>query len=97
MQAAENLHEKLWGRNLNDKLKEISDGGRTWKYIPKEQIDSLQLGPLGYDEDVLLFREEYTATVESFDLEKARKQKLRGTVVTGQPGIGMVLLLSAFC
>jgi hypothetical protein len=93
MEAAENLHEKLWGQNLDEKLKVVSgDGGRTWKYLPKEQLDSLQLDLLGYSERVLLFRDEYSATMESFELKQAMKGGRRGVVVTGQPGIGMVLL-----
>lgn len=93
MQAAENLHEKLWGQNLNDKLKVLSDDGGTWKYLPKDYLDFIQLPPLGYREDVLLFREEYSAAVESFDPENAMKGGCRGVVVTGQPGIGMVLVI----
>lgn len=93
MQAAENLYEKLWGQDLNDNLKvlsEDSDGRGTWKYLPKEYLDSLQLPFLGYLEDVLLFRDEYSTAMEAFNPEETMKGGSRGVVVTGHPGIGIV-------
>jgi hypothetical protein len=93
MEAAEKLHENMWGQSLDDKLKVVSgDGGRTWKYLPKEQLDSLQLDPLGYSEDVLFFLDEYDIAMKSFDPNKAMTVGRRGVVVTGQLGIGTVLL-----
>ena len=93
MRAAENLHEILWGQGLNDNLKEHSENGVTWKYLPKEYLDSLQLPLLGYLEDVLLFREEYKIAMDSFNPEESMKGGSRGVVVTGQPGIGIVSLM----
>ena len=93
MQAVENLHEKLWGQSLNDNLKEHSENGVTWKYLPKEYLDSLQLPLLGHLEDVLLFREEYKIAMDSFNPEESMKGGSRGVVVTGQPGIGIVSLM----
>lgn len=92
MRAAENLHEKLWGQSLDDKLTVLyGDEQEVWTYLSTEQLDSLQLGQLGYCEDALLFREEYSVAVESFDLENAGG--CHQVVVTGQPGNGKVLLI----
>ena len=92
MQVAENLHEKLWGLDLDNQLVKVTEDGNTWKYLPKVFLNTLQLPSLGYHEDVLLFQEEYGAAIKTFDLEEARTESYHGAVVTGQPGAGMVLL-----
>ena len=91
MQAAENLYEKMWGQNLDQKLKVHSEViGVRWKYLSKDYLDLLQLPTLGYLEDVLLFRDEYSTAMASFNPEETRKGGSHGVVVTGQPGIGIV-------
>ena len=51
MQAAENLYEKMWGQNLDQKLKVHSEViGVRWKYLSKDYLDLLQLPTLGYME-----------------------------------------------
>jgi hypothetical protein len=48
MSAAENLHERMWGQNINGILEEITDPeGVTWEYVPKRHIDTLELNKLG--------------------------------------------------
>ena len=74
MQAAENLYEKMWGQNLDQKLKVHSEViGVRWKYLSKDYLDLLQLPTLGYLEDVLLFRDEYSTAMASFNPEETRE------------------------
>jgi hypothetical protein len=94
MQAAEKLKITLWGKGLDIILEELSIEGSTWKYVPKEQIHSLEIQKLGYDEgDGLLVRKEYEAAykMDMFKSENALKLGCGGIVVTGQPGIGVFL------
>ena len=89
MRAAETLYNKLWGKDLNVILEEISDNGTTWKYVPKQHIDSLEMMRLGYPQPYgLLVRPEYDAAWEKFNYDTAIKNDWRGVIVTGQPGIG---------
>lgn len=95
IRAAENLHESMWGKDINGILEEITDPeGVTWKYIPKKHIDSLELGKLGYPAShALLVRPEYNTALESFDYCSAIERQSSGVIVTGQPGIGRLLLI----
>jgi hypothetical protein len=88
--AAENLHERMWGKDINSILEEITDfEGVTWKYVPKKHIDSLELDELGYPEKHgLLVRPEYNTALESFGYGAAIERQCSGVVVTGQQGIG---------
>lgn len=72
---------------------ELSEAGITWRYLPKSSLNSLQLPALGYEEEVLLFRDEYSIAMASFDPENTMKGGARGVVVTGHPGIGIVSLI----
>jgi hypothetical protein len=88
--AAEELYEKLWGKDLNIILREVSVGGTTWKYVPKETIDHLNMRRLDYLEECgLLIWQEYDLALATFDYEGAMNCNCGGVVVTGQPGIGM--------
>ena len=81
----------MWGQNLDQKLKVHSDVvGVKWKYLSKDYLDLLQLPTLGYLEDVLLFLDEYSTAIASFNPEETMKGGSRGVVATGQPGIGIV-------
>lgn len=93
MLAAEGLYEQLWGKDLNIILREISVEGTTWKYVPKENIDHLQMRKLGYREESLLIRPEYETALAMFGYESAKDRNCGGVVVTGQPGIGMPVFL----
>ncbi|KAH9051098.1 hypothetical protein EDB87DRAFT_1836808 [Lactarius vividus] len=94
MRTAERLYDKLWGKDLSVILKEISDNGNTWEYVPKKHIDSLDLVNLGYpDEHGLLVRPEYVVAWEDFDYDTAKEKGQGGVVVTGQPGIGKTCFL----
>ncbi|KAI9446795.1 hypothetical protein H4582DRAFT_2070118 [Lactarius indigo] len=90
MQAAEELHETLWGVDYNAILKEISDDqGTTWKYVPESFIESSGMCALGFPEcGGLLFRNEYEAAWENFHNDVAKASHCGGVVVTGQLGIG---------
>jgi hypothetical protein len=59
---------------------------QTFSYLPKEVLMDLNLDWLNYDEDLLLFREEYHTALEI--LESWKKPPVKGVVVTGYPGIG---------
>ena len=43
MQAAENLHKKLWGQDLAKQLSVVHEDGNTWNYLPKVYLKTLQL------------------------------------------------------
>ena len=74
MQAAEKLHEKIWGNDLKVILEEILDHeGNTWKYVPKKHIDSLEMNQLGYSEKGLLVRAEYNVTFDALCLKAEKK------------------------
>jgi hypothetical protein len=94
MQAAENLHEKNWGKDLSVILEEIYDHEEIpWKYVPKKHIDSLEMAQLGYYEKGLLVRAEYTAAFDELCPKAEKNGICRGVVVIGQPGIGILSLL----
>ena len=77
MQAAENLCEKMWGQNLDQKLKVHSEViGVRWKYLSKDYLDLLQLPTLGYLEDVLLFRDEYSTAMASFKFRRNKEGRI---------------------
>ena len=91
MRAAETLYNKLWGKDLNVILEEISDNGTTWKYVPETHIGSLGMMVLGYPERCgLLVRPEYGAAFGMLkeDHKTAKEEDCGGVVVTGQLGIG---------
>jgi hypothetical protein len=94
MRTAEGLYEKLWGGGLSLILKEVSVEGTTWKYVPQENVDLLNMEDLGcVEERGLLFRQEYDAALAKFDYNGAMERYCGGVVVTGQPGIGGLSLL----
>ncbi len=91
MRAAETLYNKLWGKDLNVILEEISDNGTIWKYVPERHIRSLGMKVLGYPERCgLLVRPEYDVAFGMLneDHKTAMEENCGGVVVTGQPGIG---------
>ncbi|KAH9172976.1 hypothetical protein EDB89DRAFT_1905679 [Lactarius sanguifluus] len=92
VQVAAKLYETLWGEDFNVILEEISDGGNTWKYVPKTRIDHLKMSELGYKETRgLLVRPEYNVTFDVLQQDHwAAAEDCGGVVVTGQPGIGGV-------
>lgn len=59
------------------------------KYIPRTQINELQLPSLGFIEDVLLVREEYLI---AWDALNRKSNGGGGIVITGQPGINAKFL-----
>ena len=54
VKAAESLKRALWGVDLKTVLRWTSDG--KWKYVPKEQIESLGMGKINYHNRGLLIR-----------------------------------------
>ena len=74
----------MWGKDLEVMLLDVPNFEGV-KYLPKAQVDHLQLGILGYPEQVLLIRKEYIFSMN--DLTSKSLCKGRGVVVTGQPGI----------
>jgi hypothetical protein len=93
VKAAESLKRVLWGKSLDTVLRVTSDGTR--RYVPGEQIKSLGLDKIRYLEDGgLLIREEYGEALNAvIELRQmAIKDKSRGAIVMGQPGIGALFL-----
>ena len=78
----------MWGKNLEEMLLDVPDC-EGLKYLPKAQVDHLQIGYLGYLEEVLLIRKEHIFAMNNLTSKSLRKGG--GVVVTGQPGIGMDL------
>ncbi|KAH9177660.1 hypothetical protein EDB89DRAFT_2064625 [Lactarius sanguifluus] len=94
VRVAEKLYETLWGEDLNVILEEISDGGNTWKYVPKTRIDHLKMRELGYKETRgLLVRPEYNVTFDVLQQDHSIAEDCGGVIVTGQPGIGKTCFL----
>jgi hypothetical protein len=76
----------MWGKDLEKMLLDVPDC-EGLKYLPKAQLDHLQIGFLGYPEQVLLIREEYIFAMNHLTSKSLCEGG--GMVVTGQPGIGM--------
>jgi hypothetical protein len=89
LEAAHLVYYELWGKDLDKLLQPVPDSNN-FKYLTKKQIDSLGLRRLGYDEVVLLVRDEYKLAYNDLcSYNKRLKGRRGGVVVTGQPGIGM--------
>ena len=74
VRAAEKLHEKIWGNDLEVILEDISDHeGNSWKSVSKKHIDSLEMNQLGYSEKGLLVRAEYNVTFDALCLKAEKK------------------------
>ena len=83
------MYYKFWWEGLDELLQPVPDCNL--KYLPEEQIDSLQLDHLSYNESILLVREEYEVAFTYLQEKKRPCRRSAGMVVTGQPGIGMHL------
>jgi hypothetical protein len=102
LDAAQHVYCTFWGKNLDDilapdVLQHVPDYGII-KYFTRDQIVSLKLKRLLYKEVVLLVRHEYDVCYK--DLKVAHhvaheNESGGGVIVTGQPGIGMHLSLTA--
>ncbi|KAI0245655.1 hypothetical protein BJV78DRAFT_1287361 [Lactifluus subvellereus] len=85
LRAARKLYDTLWGKDLNVILLDVPNGDGL-KYVPRSQVNNLELHHLEYKEYALLIRKEY---IFAFDaLETRPREKIGGVVVSGQPGIG---------
>ncbi|KAI0245653.1 hypothetical protein BJV78DRAFT_1287359 [Lactifluus subvellereus] len=83
LRAARKLYDTLWGKDLNVILLDVPNGNGL-KYVPRSQVEDLELHHLEYPEYALLIRKEY---IFAFDELETRPRK-GGVVVSGQPGIG---------
>ncbi|KAH9172531.1 hypothetical protein EDB89DRAFT_1964677 [Lactarius sanguifluus] len=82
LDAALRLHRNLWGNDLQGLLK-------SFPWVIKAKVNRLGLRSLGYQEDVLVFRQEYTIAFESLHLGSPMSRSGKpGVVVVGQPGSG---------
>ena len=92
VQAAENLHQKIWGKDFKTILKDVRDydSGATssWKCVPEEDLKLLELDKLGYTHDGLLIRAEYETIFTDLCSKEKKKKICRGVVLTGQRGSG---------
>jgi hypothetical protein len=93
LKSAYLVYYKFWGSNLDDILDPVGPDCGKLKYFSQNQIGRLNLKPLRYLKEALLVRDEYEVVYEDLCSYKD-KARLRGggVVVTGQPGIGMLLL-----
>ena len=66
--------------------------GRGLKYIPEIQVNEPRLPDLGYNEKVLLVRQEYISAFDQLT-SMSLNDISGGVIVTGQPGIGANSLL----
>ncbi|KAH9169343.1 hypothetical protein EDB89DRAFT_1478125 [Lactarius sanguifluus] len=88
LEAAHIVYYQVWGENLDKLLQRVPDHGE-FQYLKEEQIDSLGLGALLYNESALLIRKEYKVVHDDLRLyERDLSRRGGGVVVTGQPGIG---------
>jgi hypothetical protein len=78
----------MWGKDLEEMLLDVPNCGGL-KYLPKAQVDHLQMGVLDYPEEVLLICKEYIFAMNNLTSKSLRKGG--GVVVAGQPGIAMDL------
>ncbi|KAH8982416.1 hypothetical protein EDB92DRAFT_124476 [Lactarius akahatsu] len=99
LEAANLVYYQFLGKDINNSLQPVP-GYENIKYMTKEQLCSLGLGSLGYNEVVLLVRKEYEyAYGQLRSYEGDPKTKGGGVVVLGQPGIGKTCFLyyTLFC
>ena len=88
LEPAEHLHKELWGKDIHSILNKVP--GRQETYVSCSHVTSLQLRDLGFNEEALLVRKEYTTALMALtDMSTSYE----GVVVTGQRGAGMSLLL----
>ena len=95
MEGAYRLYYDVWGVELDDLLASVPDNPNL-KYLPNAKILDY-LKPFRYPEDVLLVRQEYKFAFDDFkkSIENHSSIKSGGVVVTGQPGLGTHLSLTA--
>ena len=83
------MYYKFWWEGLDELLQPVP--GCNLKYLPEEQINSLKLDHLSYNESILLVRKEYEVALRYLQEKKGPRRRSAGMVVTGHPGIGMRL------
>lgn len=95
MESAYRLYYDFWGVELDGLLEPVPEY-HDFKYLPKARIIDL-LKTFRYPEVALLVRKEYETAFDDFkeSFEKSSDIRGGGVVVTGQPGIGMHLSLTA--
>jgi len=86
-EAAKKLHKAMWQQDLGSRLQDVDN----LKYLPATEVEGLRLQELGCDAKVILVRREYLITMNTFE---GRQNNSGGMVITGHPGIGMILLLN---
>jgi hypothetical protein len=92
LKTAHLVYYKFWGKTLDDILQPVGPDCGNLKYLSQNQIGPLNLRALLYTPNVLLVRDEYELVYKDLCKYKDDKSiKRGGVVVTGQPGIGMLL------
>ena len=90
-ELAQALYRALWKKNLDDMLSTVRVGddtpGKTFKYVSKSLIDSLNLQKMKFRDNALLFRDEYALAYAM--LLKWKACNVGGAVICGHPGIGI--------
>jgi hypothetical protein len=80
------LRQALRRYNLDKELQSLGNGSGL-KYLPATEVKHLGLQDLGYQEHILLIRQEYITAFESLHLG-SRTSGEPSVIVIGQPGIG---------
>ncbi|KAI9463992.1 hypothetical protein BJY52DRAFT_1221403 [Lactarius psammicola] len=91
LQAAWVLYTVMWDKPLRDVVETGVLGQKEdeFKYVPFAQLKRPNLSIwFGFNEKVLLFRQEYLTAFDSLDMGSSMKRK-DSVVVAGHPGIGM--------
>jgi hypothetical protein len=89
-QAAQKLYSTLWQKDLGKILVDVPNN-KELRYLPKSEVDNLELHSLGYFEDVLLIRKEYLTIMNVLNTKSWKECGGHGVVIIGQPGIGKKL------
>jgi hypothetical protein len=91
LKSAHLVYYKFWGKHLDGILELVGPDCGNLKYLSQNQIGPLDLHPLLFVEEVFLVCDEYEIVYKDLCLYKEEKDECGGVVVTGQPGIGMLL------
>jgi hypothetical protein len=91
LEAAHVVYHQFWGNDINELLQPVP-GYPDVKYLPTKYTAPLRSSLL-YGPVILLVREEYKTLYNNIWSYKKFPER-GGVVVSGQPGIGMHILLT---
>ncbi|KAI0294309.1 hypothetical protein B0F90DRAFT_1821336 [Multifurca ochricompacta] len=89
-ETAHHLYRTLWKNPLDPILATVvPDSGKTYMYVPQDQLSNLRVNYLGYNEKALLFLHEYSLARKEIEKESKRRRESRrdGIIIAGDPGL----------